>query len=102
MNSQNFYEKLQKYQIPSLKWNSIIEDIIGLYDYQFSEERIFTSEELWDFLFTKRDDHMIYHSKIWNTFIVPNYYSFFCMVYKAIEDPEIGWWNSQYILSIKK
>lgn len=95
MDPSIFYEKLMKKQISSQKWNAIIEDIINLYDYHF-QEKIFTNEELWDFMFTQRDDHLVYHRKIWNCFNKNKYSSFFKIVYTAMDDPDNTWWKLQY------
>jgi hypothetical protein len=95
MDPSIFYEKLKKKQNNSQKWNSIIEDIIALYDYHFLE-KIFSKEELWDFMFTAREDHLIYHKKIWDTLDIIKYNSFFNIIYTAIDDPKSEWWNLQY------
>jgi len=63
MDPSIFYEKLKRKQDNSQRWNAIIEDIVVLYDYHFLEKN-FTGEELWDFLFTVREDHLVYHKKI--------------------------------------
>jgi hypothetical protein len=95
MDTTIFYQKLRAKQSNSLKWNAVIEDINCLYDYHF-KEKIFTTEELWDFLFTKREDHFNYHVKIWNTFNINKYKDFFKIVYNALDDPDSEWWSSQY------
>lgn len=90
-----FYEKLKTKQNNSQRWNAIIEDINYLYDYLFTD-KIFTTEELWEFLFNKRENHFEYHDKIWKTFAIKKYNTFFKIVYNAIDDPEPKWWLSQY------
>jgi len=95
MDPSIFYEKLKRKQDNSQRWNAIIEDIVVLYDYHFLEKN-FTGEELWDFLFTVREDHLVYHKKIWDCFSKSRYNSFFTIVYTAIDDPECIWWKLQY------
>ena len=75
----------------------VVESIISIYNYHFIlSDQIFSSEELWDFLFTKRDDHFAYHNKIWSTFINDKYYKLFEIIYIALDDPEPEWWNIQF------
>jgi hypothetical protein len=95
MNPSMFYEKLKKKQDNSQRWNEIVEDIIVLYDYHFLEKN-FSKEELWDFMFTVREDHLVYHNKIWDCFNNSRYCSFFKLVYDAMDDPDRNWWNLQF------
>jgi hypothetical protein len=97
MNKEDFYEKLKANQTSSLYWNDVVESIISIYNSHFIlSDQIFSSEELWDFLFTKRDDHFAYHNKIWSTFINDKYYKLFEIIYIALDDPEPEWWNIQF------
>ena len=59
-------------------------------------EKNFTEEELWDFMFTAREDHLIHHKKIWDCFNKIRYSSFFKLIYDAMDDPDRNWWNIQY------
>jgi len=96
MNSEKFYTKLKEKQSSSQRWNAIINDILILYEYHFPmTEQLFSSEDLWDFLFTPRENHLHVHSKIWNTFANTKYNYFFAIVYTAIDDPDSTWWNAQ-------
>lgn len=96
MNSEKFYTKLKEKQSSSQRWNAIINDILILYEYHFPmTEQLFSSEDLWDFLFTARENHLYFHSKIWNTFGNTKYNSFFSIVYTAMDDPEYAWWDLQ-------
>jgi hypothetical protein len=90
MDIHIFYNKLIQHQNNSQRWNAIICDIILLY-----KEELFTSEELWDFLFTKRDNHLEHHKKIWDTFYREKYNEFFSIVFIAMDDPEPSWWSQQ-------
>ena len=94
MDPSIFYEKLKTKQDNSQKWNAIIEDIILLYNYHF-QEKIFNNEELWDFMFIYRDDHLIYNKKVWDCFSMSRYNIFFKIVYEAMDDPDTNWWNIQ-------
>jgi hypothetical protein len=95
MDPTIFYKKLKEKQDNSQRWNSIIEDILKLYTYHFIEG-LFSLEELWDFMFTYRDDHLIYNKKVWDCFNHTKYAVFFKIVYKAMDDPDPNWWNLQY------
>lgn len=90
---EGFYQKLISYQNKSQRWNAIVCDIVELYRYKFPEE-LFTGEEFWDFLFTPRDNHKEYHKKIWDTFYREKYNEFFSIVYIAMDDPDVSWWQS--------
>ncbi len=94
LTKQSFYAKLQEKQESSLRYNAIIEDICILYCSYFANQPIFSSEELWDFLFTKRENHFEYHAKIWNLVASPIYQAFFQIVYQALDDPPPVWWSS--------
>jgi len=97
MNKEEFYKKLKSVQTSSLYWNDLVESIISIYNHNYKPcDQLFSSEELWDFLFTKREDHFAYHEKIWNVFTSEKYYIFFSTVYIALDDPEPEWWNLQF------
>jgi hypothetical protein len=98
MDIYTFYEKLKAKQNNSQKWNSIINDIIEVYTYNFTpSEQLCTVEELWDFVFTSREDHLIFHKKIWDLFSNMKYNRFFIFMYTAMDDPDSKWW----ILNLK-
>jgi len=90
-----FYEKLISRQNNSQRWNAIVCDICVIYKYNFSEG-LFTEEELWDFLFTQRANHLEHNKKIWDTFYREKYNEFFSVVYIAMNDPEPSWWSRQF------
>jgi hypothetical protein len=47
-------------------------------------------------MFTVREDHLVYHNKIWDCFNNSRYCSFFKLVYDAMDDPDRNWWNLQF------
>ena len=89
----SFYTKLIITQNNSQRHNAIVEDICILYKHHFPSQEAFTSDELWDFLFTFRENHLDYHKKIWNCFSEPRYSTFFSIVYTALDDPPTSWWK---------
>jgi hypothetical protein len=93
MDIHIFYEKLISRQNNSQRWNAIVCDICIIYKYKFPEEELFNEEEIWDFLFTARDNHLVYHKKIWDTFYREKYNEFFSVVYTAMDDPQSSWWK---------
>ena len=102
MDIQTFYDKLVKKQDNTQRWNSTIEDIIIQYNHHFPEsEQIFTRDELWDYMFTIRTNHLEFHTKIWGCFKNSKYNSFFKLVYTAMDDPDSIWWTSQYKVKLE-
>jgi hypothetical protein len=93
LTKESFYTKLQEKQESSQRYNAIVEDICTLYTSLFPQQPIFSSDELWDFLFTKREEHMKYHGKIWDTFANLDYFKLFEIMYKALDDPSPSWWK---------
>jgi hypothetical protein len=89
-----FYQKLIGHQNNSQRWNAIVCDIVEVYSYKFPEQELFNKEELWDFLFTQRANHLDHHKKIWDTFYRKKYNEFFSVVYIAMDDPEPSWWQN--------
>jgi hypothetical protein len=93
---EEFYQKLISRQNNSQRWNAVVCDIIELYNYKFLVQDIFNEEELWDFLFTQREDHREHHGKIWDTFYREKYNEFFSIVFVAMDDPETSWWRELF------
>jgi len=88
-----FLNKIKNKQNNSQRYNAIVEDICTLYLHHFPSQEAFTSDELWDFLFTCRENHLDYHKKIWNYFSEPRYSTFFSIIYIALDDPPASWWK---------
>jgi len=95
MNVDTFYKKLRECQESSQRWNAIVEDIVSLYIYTFDTSKLFSSGDLWDFMFTVRENHLEFHSEIWNTFTNTSYNIFFKTVYIAMDDPSPIWWKER-------
>ena len=95
----SIFNKINKYKIHGgQKWNLICLDICNLYFIYIKNQKdiLYTSEELWHFLFNscviEGPEYTKYINTCRNNKANSDFFSL--IVEKAIEDPPVAWWHS--------
>ena len=95
----SIFNKINKYKNHGgQRWNLICEEICNLYFIYIKDQKdiLYTSEELWHFLFNSFEiegpEYTKYINVCKNNKANSDFFSL--IVIKAIEDPTVAWWNS--------
>jgi hypothetical protein len=93
------FMRLMKNDSGILRWNSLCEDILKLYNIRYPNNRPYDEIEFWNLIFESDNISFIDMEILEEKCKDPNFSSFLFYLLHAFTDPPASWWNQQFMIN---